>query len=278
MPLAAPAARCATMKPSKNWADTMRTRRGHSSGPRFLAWLLLALPPAPALADEIRVAVATNFRDTLEAAAARFEQQSGHRVTLIPGSTGKHYAQIVNGAPFDAYFAADETRPRRLEAENRIIPGSRFTYAVGRLVLWSAQPDRVDAEGAILRSGRFTHLALANPRLAPYGEAAQQVLRSLGLWELLVDKLVRGENIGQTYQFVVSGNAELGFVAQSQLVLNQEPVGSRWEPPQSLYDPIQQQAVLLRGSAAGSEFLHFMRGPEARALIRASGYDVPDVQ
>jgi molybdate transport system substrate-binding protein len=244
----------------------------------LLTWLLL-LPTAWTQADEIRVAVASNFRHTMDTAAARFEQQSGHRVTLIPGSTGKHYAQIVNGAPFDAFFAADAERPRRLQAEKRIVPGSRFTYALGKLVLWSPERGRVDSAGRVLQSGSFDHLAIANPELAPYGAAARQVLQALGLWEALSGKLVRGENIGQTFQFVLSGNAQLGFISRSQLTIPaREFGGSSWEPPQALYDRIEQQAVLLQDSSAGHEFMVFIQSEEARALIRSCGYDVPDVQ
>jgi len=242
------------------------------------ALLIALLFSLSAGADEIRVAVASNFREAMEAAAERFEQRLGHEITLISGSTGKHYAQIVNGAPFDAFFAADSARPQRLEAERRIVPGSRFTYAVGKLVLWSSHEDVVELGGQLLRTDLFRHLAIANPELAPYGAAARQVLQALGLWEQLSDRLVRGENIGQTFQFVVTGNAELGFVARAQLAQPPGFGGSAWEPPQSLYDPIEQQAVLLRDSPAGRAFMAFVKSEEARALIRAYGYDVPDVQ
>jgi len=245
----------------------------------FVSLLLALMGPISLGADEIRVAVASNFRQAMEATAERFEQQSGHEVTLISGSTGKHYAQIVNGAPFDAFFAADAERPRRLEMERRIVPGTRITYAVGQLVLWSADEGRIDPMGDVLRFGAFEHLAIANPELAPYGAAARQVLQRLGLWENLTDRLVRGENIGQAFQFVVTGNAELGFVARAQLVAPDHAFeGSSWQPPQSLYDPIEQQAVLLQDTAAGRNFMTFMQSEEARALIRSYGYDVPDVQ
>jgi len=245
----------------------------------YVALLPALLGPMPLGADEIRIAVASNFRQAMAAAATRFEQQSGHEVTLISGSTGKHYAQIVNGAPFDAFFAADAERPRRLDTERRIVPGTRFTYAVGKLVLWSADKERVDPLGDVLRFGAFEHLAIANPELAPYGAAARQVLQGLGLWENFSDRLVRGENIGQTFQFVVTGNAELGFVARAQLAIPSRAFeGSSWEPPQSLYDPIEQQAVLLRDTPTSRAFTTFMQGEEARALIRSYGYDVPDVQ
>lgn len=245
----------------------------------FILLLLAILSGPPAKADEVRVAVASNFRPAMTALTERFEQLSRHKIIAIHGSTGKHYAQIVNGAPFDAFFAADAERPLRLEAERRIVPASRFTYAIGKLVLWSPDPGRVDSEGRVLRDGEFMHLAIANPELAPYGAAARQVLQHLGLWERLTDRLVRGENIAQTFQFVASGNAELGFVARAQLIgTDHGQQGSSWEPPQSLYDLIEQQAVLLRDSAAGREFMVFTQSEAARALIRSSGYDVPDVQ
>jgi len=252
-------------------------------GPSFrigsILLLLAILSGSPAKADEVRVAVASNFRPAMTALAEQFEQISRHEIIAIHGSTGKHYAQIVNGAPFDAFFAADAERPLRLETERRIVPASRLTYAIGKLVLWSPDPDRIDSDGRVLRDGEFTHLAIANPELAPYGEAARQVLQHLGLWERLAERLVRGENIGQTFQFVASGNAELGFVARAQLIgTDHGRLGSSWEPPQSLYDLIEQQAVLLRDSAAGREFMAFIQSKEARALIRSSGYDVPDVQ
>ena len=257
----------------------MRAGNRSRSWLQCLMVLVTVLAAHGAAADEVQVAVASNFRETLIAVAIRFEQRSGHELTLITGSTGKHYAQIVNGAPFDAFFAADTRRPRLLEQAQRIVAGSRFTYAVGKLVLWSPQDQLVDPHGEVLRNGNFHHLAIANPELAPYGAAARQLLQALGLWESLAGKLVRGENIGQAYQFVFSGNAELGLVARAQMRLpGRTPVGSAWEPPQSLYDPIEQQAVLLRDTPAGRAFVAFMQDKEARALIRSYGYDVPDVQ
>jgi molybdate transport system substrate-binding protein len=242
----------------------------------LLAVLLPGAAPLPLAADQIRVAVASNFRQAMAAAAERFEERSGHEVVLIPGSTGKHYAQIRNGAPYDAFFAADVEKPRRLEEERRIVPGSRFTYAIGELVLWSTDPDLVDPAGEVLRSGRFRHLAIANPDLAPYGAAARSLLQALGLWDTLAPRLVRGENIEQTFQFVISSNAELGFAARSQLdAPGREFAGSSWQPPRALYPPIEQQAVLLKDSPAGRAFLAFMQGEEARAIIRAYGYDPP---
>jgi molybdate transport system substrate-binding protein len=235
----------------------------------------MALPGA-LRADEIRVAVASNFRPAMEAAAARFERATGHQVVLIFGSTGKHYAQILNGAPFDAFFAADAERPQRLEREGRAVPGSRISYAVGQVVLWSADATLVDADGQVLASDRFRHLAIANPELAPYGAAARAVLQHLDLWEGVETKLVRGENIGQAFQFVVSGNAELGFVARSQLAAPGRAFeGSSWTPPQALYPAIEQQAVLLRASSAGRAFMAFMQSDEVAGILRAYGYDSP---
>ena len=237
---------------------------------------LLSAGITPANAGEIRVAVAANFASTLEEIAAAFEQKSGHRVVLAAGSTGKHYAQIVNGAPFDAFFAADAARPRLLDEAGIGVPDSRYSYALGRLVLWSPQPGFVDDAGTILFSGEFGRLAIANPRLAPYGAAAQTVLEKLGLWEKLQDKLVRGENINQTFQFVHSANAQLGFVAASQLAGTKFAAqGSRWEVPDSLHAPILQQAILLTDSPVASQFVDFALSSAAGHIIVNNGYELP---
>jgi molybdate transport system substrate-binding protein len=234
------------------------------------------LGAGPASADQIRIVVASNFRDAAKEIVARFESQTRHKVTLITGSTGKLYAQIIHGAPFDAFFSADSERPKRLEQEGLVVPGSRFTYATGRLVLWSPNVDLVDSEGRVLRSDRFRYLAIANPKLAPYGRAAEQALRQLGLWKGLRGRMVRGENIGQAFGFVSSGNAELGLVANAQLVSPKRPQGgSLWEVPVSLYNPIEQQAVLLRDNVAARVFMDFVNSDEMRAIIRAYGYDTP---
>ena len=226
-----------------------------------------------ARADVVRVAVAANFAAPMQALAQRFEAQSGHTVLISAGSTGAHYAQIENGAPFDVFFAADERRPALLEQQGRAVAGSRFTYAIGQIVLWSPEPDLVDARGRVLGRMAFRHLAIANPQLAPYGVAARAVLERLGLWEALRDRLVLGQDIGQAYGFVHSGNAELGFVAYSQVLRPGKPVsGSLWLVPQSMYPPIEQQAVLLKEGAAAREFLEFAQSAPARALIRGYGY------
>jgi len=228
-------------------------------------------------AAELRVAVASNFKEPVEVLARRFETSTTHRVHFSFGSTGKLYAQIRNGAPFDLFLAADADRPARLEKEGLALPETRFTYAVGRLVLWSPQEGDVDAEGKVLETGAFRHLAIANPRLAPYGQAAVEVLRKRELWEKLQGRLVQGENIAQTHQFVHSGNAELGLLAYSQVIRPGKPVvGSVWVIPQSLHTPLRQQAVLLKESKAGRTFLDWLRGEEARLVIKAHGYESPD--
>lgn len=208
--------------------------------------------------------------------AKRFEATSEHEITLVLGSTGKHYAQIRNGAPFDLFFAADAKRPQLLQSGGEGVAETCFTYALGRLVLWSSDPDFVDGRGDVLKSNRFRRLAIANPRLAPYGLAAQQVLQSLELWSPLEKQLVRGENVAQTFQFVSSGNVELGFVAWSQVRRPDHPSGgSYWLVPETLHQPIEQQAILLRDSAAAREFLAFVRSNSVRQIITNHGYGAP---
>lgn len=243
---------------------------------RFLLTILLLGNPGAATAAEIRVAAASNFRDAMSSLADRFERESGHELLLIFGSTGKHFAQIVHGAPFDVFFAADSARPARLEKDGLAVPGSRFTYAQGRLALWGPQvaPSRV-AE-PVLHKAAFRHLAIANPELAPYGRAAQETLVTLGLWDLLNGRLVRGENIGQTFHFVMSGNAELGFVAWSQLKsIPGLPDNSYWLVPSRLHQPIEQQAVLLIDSPASRAFMMFAKSDAAIDIIREHGYLAP---
>ena len=226
-----------------------------------------------AAADEIKVAVATNFIGAMNALVERFEATSGHSVLVSSGSTGGHYAQIKNGAPFEAFFAADTERPRLLEAEGLAVPGSRFLYALGRVALWSRRAGYVDADGKILESGDFRHLAIANPELAPYGAAARDVLMARGVWDRLQPRLVMGQDIGQTYSFVRTGNAELGFVAWSQLKQpNGAITGSYWLVPESLHRPVEQEAVLLRDVPAARALLEFVKSAEAREIIRSYGY------
>ena len=237
-----------------------------------LALCSCSAPPETQV-SEVRVAVATNFAEVMEELANRFEAESGHTVLVSPASTGAHYAQIRNGAPFDVFFSADRERPELLEQEGAAVAGTRITYAIGRLVLWSPDPGLVDDAGDVLGSGEFRYLAIANPELAPYGAAARQVLERRGLWDGIQDRLVRGQDIGQTYAFVSSRNAEIGFVALSQIQRpDAEVEGSRWLVPESEHDPIEQQAVLLVDTPAAREFLDFVCGEEARALIRSFGY------
>ncbi len=243
---------------------------------RFMLTLVLLsvfIGSQPVIAGEARIAVASNFTNAIKAIAERFQEQNGDKIVLIFGATGKFYAQIMNGAPFDAFFSADTRRPALLEQKGVALPGSRFTYAQGKIVLFSPQAGYVDANGAVLKKRAYRYLAIANPKLAPYGEAAKQVLEKLGLWETLRFQMVRGENIGQTYQFVISGNAELGFVALSQikrpgLVIS----GSYWVVPANLYQPIKQQAVLISDNQVAKAFLEFVRSDEAKVIIQSFGY------
>lgn len=224
-------------------------------------------------ADEITIAVASNFARPMSALVEQFEAETQHRVRITAGSTGKHYAQIVNGAPFDAFFAADAERPMRLEEAGLIVTGSRFTYALGRLALWSRRADLVDAQGSVLETGTFRRIAIANPALAPYGAAAQEVLRAKGVLDALEGKLVFGEDVGQTFGFVYSGAAELGFVAYAQIAGSERPVGgSHWLVPAALHSPIEQQAVLLTDAPAARAFVEFVKSAAAIAIIERFGY------
>ncbi|MCU7834047.1 MAG: molybdate ABC transporter substrate-binding protein [gamma proteobacterium symbiont of Taylorina sp.] len=241
----------------------------------FFPYLIFLSNIVPA--DTIRVASASNFTATIKVIAHQFEKESGHQVTIISGSSGKHYAQIKNGAPFDAFFSADSKRAELLDKEKIAIPGSRFIYAVGKVVLWSPKKNYVDKKAQILTQGKFRYLAIANPKLAPYGLAAQEILKTFKLWDKLRSRMVRGENIGQTFQFVKSTNAALGFVALSQIKRpNQSIEGSYWRVPQSLYTPILQQAVLLKESEAGHLFLAYMKSRKAQQIIQDFGYDVTE--
>jgi molybdate transport system substrate-binding protein len=239
----------------------------------FLAMLTLA---PLAHAEEVQVAVAANFTAPMKAIVAEFEKLTGHKAQLSFGATGKFYAQIKNGAPFQVFLSADDETPAKLEQEGLAEAGSRFTYAVGTLALWSARPDFVDVKGEVLSRGTFAHLALANPKLAPYGAAAMETLEKLGLAASLRAKFVQGENIAQTHQFVASGNAELGFVALSQVMKDGRiGAGSAWIVPAEMHRPIRQDAVILnpgRDKAAANALLRYLRGRRAQAIIRAYGY------
>jgi len=241
-----------------------------------LALVTGGLAAAPAGAAEVQVAVAANFAVPLARIAEGFTAATGHTLKVSAGATGKFYSQIVAGAPFELLLAADDETPKKLVAENHAVAGTAFTYAVGQLVLWSAQPGLVDGQGAVLVSGRFAHLAIANPKTAPYGAAAMEVLKARGLAQVLAPRLVTAESIAQAFQFVSTGNAELGFVALSQVVQPGRPVaGSYWRVPAELHGEIRQHAVLLKAgekNPAALALLAYLKGPAARAVIQTYGY------
>jgi molybdate transport system substrate-binding protein len=239
---------------------------------------LILLPVAATGEEYVTVAVASNFASTANDIAEQFSRESGFDVRITTASTGKLYAQVLNGAPFDILLAADAERPRRLETAGAGVPGTRFTYALGALVLWSR---RADDCRAVLRSADGGRIAIANPETAPYGAAAMSYLRQSGLWESVIDRLVIGENIAQTLQFAASGNARLGFIARSQLrAPSLPPASCSWPVPETMHAPIEQQAILLRrgADAAGAKpFLAFLRGDAGRAIILRHGYRLPEV-
>ena len=229
-------------------------------------------------AGEVQVAVAANFAGPMEKLAEQFQRDTGHKAVVATGATGKFYAQIRNGAPFEVLLAADDDTPARLETEGHVAAGSRFTYAVGRLVLWSARDGVVDANGNVLKTGSYKHLAIANPKTAPYGAAAVATLRKLGLYESVQPRIVQGENIAQAWQFASTGNAELGFVAQAQVWRDGKfTSGSGWIVPATMHEPIRQDAALLAkgaGNPAAQALLQYLRTDKAKALIRSFGYEV----
>ncbi|HUL12552.1 MAG TPA: molybdate ABC transporter substrate-binding protein [Methylococcaceae bacterium] len=233
---------------------------------------------ASAIAETVQVAVAANFAGPMEAIASAFEKNTGHKAAVSTGATGMFYAQIRNAAPFEVLLSADDTTPAKLETEGLAVPGTRLTYAIGKLVLWSSKPGFVDKEGKVLKKGKFAHLALANPKTAPYGAAAVEVLNHLGLFKTLEPKFVQGENIAQTQQFVATGNAELGFVALSQVQKDGKLTsGSAWQIPGSLYSPIRQDAVILtkgKDNPAASALLAFLKSDKAKAIIKSYGYSL----
>lgn len=242
-----------------------------------LSILFISLLAAAGIhAGEVQVAVAANFTAPAQQIAAEFERQTGHRAALSFGATGKFYAQISNGAPFEVFLSADDTTPAKLEKEGQTVAGSRFTYAIGALALWSAKTAFVDAQGEVLQSGNFKHLAIANPKTAPYGAAAIETLTRLKLLDAIQPKFVQGENIAQTFQFVSTGNAELGFVALSQITKDGKLTGgSAWIVPGNLYEPIRQDAVILaRGqdNPAAAAFMDYLKTPRAHAIITSFGY------
>ena len=242
----------------------------------ILAVASLTLASLSAHADEVQIAVAANFTAPMKAIAAEFEKDTGHKVTASFGATGGLYTQISNGAPFDVFLSADDSTPIKLEKEGGIVPGSRFTYAIGTLVLWSAREGYLDDKGEALKKGNFEHLSIANPKTAPYGTAAIQTLTRLGLLEGLQAKFVQGENITQAYQFISTGNAELGFVALSQVYKDGKITsGSAWIVPGEFYESIRQDAVILKkGSSnpAAKALVDYLKGAKAAAVIKSYGY------
>jgi molybdate transport system substrate-binding protein len=231
-----------------------------------------------ARADEVQVAVAANFTAPMQEIATAFEAASGHKVLASFGSTGKFYSQIKNGAPFQVLLAADRETPAKLMQEGAAVAGSDFTYAIGKLVLWSAQADFVDQQGKVLKTGKFEHLSIANPKLAPYGAAGVEVMKGLGVFAAIEPKLVQADNIGQAFQFISTGNAQLGFVALSQVFKDGKiTTGSAWIVPEKLYKPIRQDAVVLtpgKDRPAVTALMQFLKGDQARAIIKAYGYQI----
>lgn len=247
--------------------------------PRFaLAALATFMTFNCAWADEVQVAVAANFTAPIQAIAKDFEKDTGHKLVAAYGATGQFYAQIKNGAPFEVFLAADDSTPAKLESEGDTVKGSRFTYAVGTLALWSAKPGYVDDQGEVLKKNEFKHLSIANPKAAPYGLAATQVLDKLKLTDATKGKIVEGQNITQAFQFVSTGNAELGFVALSQIYKDGKVTeGSAWIVPASLHEPIKQDAVILnkgKDNAAAKALVEYLKGPKATALIKSYGYEI----
>lgn len=244
---------------------------------KFVTLIAALFVAATAYADEVQVAVAANFTAPMKEIAADFEKATGHKAVLAFGSTGKFYAQIKNNAPFEILLAADDETPTKLGKEGAAVAASQFTYAKGKLVLWSAKAAIVDDKGEVLKKGGFDHIALASPKLAPYGAAAVEAMKALGLHDALAPKFVTAENIGQTYQFVKSGNALLGFVALSQVTKdNQITEGSAWVVPANLYTPIKQDAIVLekgKGKPAAEALMKYLQSDVAIKVIRSYGYE-----
>lgn len=245
---------------------------------KLLFLLLAACVTTPVLADEVPVAVAANFTGPIKIIAADFEKDTGHKLLVSTGATGAFYTQIKNGGPFEVFLAADDTTPVKVENDGFGVKGSRFTYAVGKLVLWSSKAGFVDAKGEVLKKGSFEHLSIANPKTAPYGAAAVEVLKKLGLYDTLQPKFVEGKDISQAQQFVASGNAELGFVALSQVWKDGALAsGSGWIIPADQYTPIRQDAILLTkgaGKPGAEALMKYLKSDKARAVIKSFGYEI----
>jgi len=242
------------------------------------ALLFAAFAHCAASAAQAQVAVAANFAEPIKAIAAVLEKATGHTLKISTSASGALYTQINNGAPFDVFLSADPQRPEMLEKSGLAQPGTRFTYATGRLVLWSIKAGRVDDKGAVLKAPNLGKVAYANPKTAPYGAAALQVLNKLGLSAAIAPKLVQGESIGQTFSFVKTGNADVGFVALSQVLEGGRlKDGSVWVVPQTHHDPIRQDAVILKKGAdneAAKALFKLLKSPTTKDLIRSYGYDI----
>jgi molybdate transport system substrate-binding protein len=245
---------------------------------KTLSALALLAGAFAAHAETVQVAVAANFTAPMKIIAEAFKQDTGHTAEAAYGATGKFYAQITNGAPFQMLLSADDTTPAKLEAEGMTLPGTRFTYAIGTLTLWSADPAFIQDGARVLGRNQFRKLAIANPKTAPYGAAAMEVMKALTVDQMLAPKLVQGENIAQTYQFVSTGNAELGFVALSQVFKDGKITGgSAWVVPAEMHEPIRQDAVILKngeGNAAASAFMDYLKSDKVKAIIRSFGYEI----
>lgn len=238
----------------------------------------LTLCAIAARADEVQVAVAANFIAPMEQIAAQFARDTGHKAVLSSGATGAIYTKITNGAPFGVFLSADDRTPARLAKENHADAATDFTYSIGKLVLWSADANKVDAAGRMLAAGQFKHVAIANPDTAPYGKAAVEVMTKLSLYDQIKPKLVTGENISQTFQFVSTGNADIGFVALSQVYKDGKITqGSAWLIPTDLYTPIRQNAILLKkgsDNAAAKALLEYLKSAPAKKIIESFGYAI----
>ena len=238
----------------------------------------ISFSAATAWAEDVQVAVAANFTKPMEKIAADFEKATGNKVVASFGATGKFVEQIKNGAPFEILLSADQKSPIKLEKEELAVANSRYTYAIGKLVLWSAKPSFVDDKGAVLKNGDFQHISIADPKTAPYGTAAMEVMEKLGVLDTLKPKIVQGESIAQAKEFVGSGNAELGFVALSQVI--KDTTGSSWMVPQDLYAPLKQDAILLKTgekSAAAKALMDYLKTEPAQTVIKEFGYGIAEV-
>ena len=245
--------------------------------PIYLITLIIIINKNLVYSNEIHIAVASNFASTIKNIANAYQLKTKNKVFISYGSTGMHFLQIKNGAPFDIFFAADVRRPKLLESLGLAQSNSRFTYAIGRIVLWVPNKNNLNPEWDILISNqKKSKIAIANPRLAPYGQAAKEIMESLGMWEKVKNNVIRGNDINQTYNFIVSGNADMGFISYSQVKSNNEiSISSILEPKKNLYTKIEQQAVLLKNNETAKDFIRFFKSSEVNKIIKENGYEIP---